>query len=91
MNVLIKGTKIEIFVLLTWNNIELFFGCKVKTIVNTKPLIKRLLSTVVVCCRLLSDILLIFNIIKKAVERGQQLKKRFENVLSIILSCRDTL
>ena len=58
MIVLIKGTKVVIFVLLTRGCVELFFGCKVKTFVKTEPLIKRLLSTVVVCCRLLSDKLL---------------------------------
>ena len=34
--------------------------CKGANLVKTKPLIKRLLSTVVVCCRLLSDKLLVF-------------------------------
>ena len=37
------------------------FRCKGATVVKTKPLIKRLLSTVSVCCRLLSDITLEIN------------------------------
>ena len=37
---------------------SIFFCCKITNLVKNKPLIKHLLSTVVVCCRLLSGIVL---------------------------------
>ena len=45
------------------SRIRIYF-CKDAILVKTKSLNKRLLSTVVVCCRLLSDILLVFIILK---------------------------
>ena len=51
----------------------MIYRCKEKPSVKTKPLNKRLLSTVVVCCRLLSDIFLITSNIKIRADNCQPL------------------
>jgi len=58
--------------------------CKETTFVKTKPLIKRLLSTVVVCCRLLSALLLIDNGLVKTQEKA--LKQKNEGSKTALVS-----
>ena len=58
---LIKWTKIVFFDMVISFCIEKIFRCKVTEFVKKKPLIIRLYSLVSVCCRLLSDILLVIN------------------------------